>query len=118
MKSLAAAPPYRRNPIALTTFLAFSLLAGQAGGGGLVGTQNISLSAFVQEALLPGGTIFEDAHTVSGAPITPKQGVDYLYLASIGENLSGRSTRIDRAFASALAQTDGNGGVGVTAFIG
>src|SRR5262249_49541373 len=43
---------------------------------------------------------------------------EYLYLASKGDNLSGRSTNITGAFASALAESDGNGGVGVTAFIG
>src|SRR5262249_54951327 len=40
------------------------------------------------------------------------------YPASEGENLSGRSTNIQGAFASALAESDGNGGVGVTAWIG
>src|SRR5262249_24595290 len=49
---------------------------------------------------------------------TPKQSAEYLYLASKGENLSGRSTNIQGAFASALAESDGNGGVGVTAWIG
>src|SRR5262249_32942464 len=40
------------------------------------------------------------------------------YFASQGSNQSGRSTDIDRAFASALAESNGNGGVGVTAWIG
>jgi hypothetical protein len=92
-------------------------MSGQAIGGGIVGAP-IDLSAFVHEGLLPGGTIFEDTHTVTGALTSPKQSAEYLYLASIGENLSGRSTNIDGAFASALAESDGNGGVGVTAWIG
>jgi hypothetical protein len=92
-------------------------MAGQAAGGQIVGAP-IHLSASVHEGLLPGGTIFEDTHSVTGAFTAPKQGAEYLYLASKGENLSGRSTNIQGAFASALAESDGNGGVGVTAWIG
>jgi hypothetical protein len=92
-------------------------MAGQAVGGSIVGAP-IDLSAFVHEAVLPGGTIFEDTHSVMGALTTPKQSAEYLYLASKGENLSGRSTNITGAFASSLAESDGNGGVGVTAWIG
>jgi hypothetical protein len=92
-------------------------MAGQAVGGEIVGAP-IDLSAFVHEAVLPGGTIFEDTHSVTGAFTTPKQSAEYLYLASQGENLSGRSTNIQGAFASALAESDGNGGVGVTGWIG
>jgi hypothetical protein len=101
----------------LTSWLALVLMAGQAVGGQIVGAP-IDLSAFVHEGLLPGGTIFEDTHSVTGALTTPVQSAEYLYLASKGENLSGRSTNITGAFASALAQSDGNGGVGVTAWIG
>ena len=72
----------------------------------------------MHEAVLPGGTIFDDTHSVTGAFTTPNQSAEYLYLASKGENLSGRSTKIEGAFASALAESDGNGGVGVTSFIG
>ena len=43
---------------------------------------------------------FEDTHSVTGALTTPKQSAEYLYLASKGENLSGRSTNIQGAFAS------------------
>ena len=117
MKSLAAAPRHRQWQIVLTACLAVALMAGQAVGGEIVGAP-IDLSAFVHEALLPGGTIFEDTHSVTGALTTPKQSAEYLYLASKGENLSGRSTNIQGAFASALAESDGNGGVGVTAWIG
>ena len=117
MKSLAAAPPHRQRQIVLTSCLTVALMAGQALGGGIVGAP-IDLSANVREALLPGGTIFDDTHSVTGALTTPTQSAEYLYLASEGENLSGRSTNIQRAFASSLAESDGNGGVGVTAFIG
>jgi hypothetical protein len=117
MKSLKAATRDRQRQIALTACLAFVCMTGQALGGDIVGAP-IDLSAFVHEALLPGGTIFEDTHSVTGASSTPVQSADYLYLASKGENLSGRSLNIQGAFASALAQSDGNGGVGVTAWIG
>src|SRR5262249_31923167 len=116
-KSLGAALRHRRSQIAFAACLAVALMGSQALGGGLVGAP-IDLSAFVHEGLLPGGTIFEDAHSVTGALTTPKQSAEYLYLASKGENLSGRSTNITGAFASALAESDGNGGVGVTSWIG
>jgi hypothetical protein len=117
MKSLAAAPRRRRWQSVLTACLAVASMAGQAVGGGIVGAP-IDLSALVHEGLLPGGTIFEDTHSVTGAFTTPTQSAEYLYLASQGENLSGRSTNIQGAFASALASSDGNGGVGVTSWIG
>jgi hypothetical protein len=117
MRSLTIARGHRQRQIVLTACLAVALMAGQAVGGEIVGAP-IDLSAFVHEALLPGATIFEDTHSVTGAFTTPTQSAEYLYLASTGENLSGRSTNIQGAFASALAQSDGNGGVGVTAWIG
>jgi hypothetical protein len=117
MKLLAVALPHRHWRILLITWLAVAVMAGQAAGGGIIGAP-IDLSAFVHEAVLPGPTIFEDTHSVTGASTTPVQSAEYLYLASKGENLSGRSTNIQGAFASSLAQSDGNGGVGVTAFIG
>src|SRR5262245_18429896 len=117
MESLAAAPRHRQRQVVLTACLAVVLMAGQAVGGEIVGAP-IDLSAFVHEALIPGGTIFEDTHSVTGALTTPKQSAVYLYLASQGENFSGRSTNIQRAFASALAESDRNGGVCVTSWIG
>ena len=117
MKSPAAAPRHRHWQIVLTSCLAVALMAGQAVGGQIVGAP-VDLSAFVHEAVLPGGTIFEDTHSVTGAQSTPTKSAEYLYLASKGENLSGHSFNIQGAFASALAQSDGNGGVGVTAWIG
>jgi hypothetical protein len=46
-------------------------MAGQAVGGQITGAP-IDLSVFVREAVLPGGTIFEDTHLVTGALTTPK----------------------------------------------
>jgi hypothetical protein len=103
--------------MAVTALLPGAFMAGQAVCGEIVGAP-IDLSAFVHEAVLPGGTIFEDAHSVTGALTTPKQSAEYLYHASKGQNLSGRSFNIQGAFASALSESDGNGGVGVTAWIG
>jgi hypothetical protein len=77
----------------------------------------IDLIAQVHDAHNPGGTVFSDNQTVVGATPSPKQSAEYLYLAPIGQNLSGRSTNITRAFASSLAESDGNGGVGVSSWI-
>src|SRR6516165_2178305 len=117
MKSRAAAIRHRQRQIVLTACLAVASIAGQAVGGEIVGAP-IDISALVHEGLIPGGTIFEDTREVTGAFTTPKESAEYLYLATKGENLSGRSTNIQDAFASALAESDGNGGVGVTAWIG
>lgn len=118
MRSLAAAPRHPQKRFVLILCLAVALMAGQAVRAGVIIGAPIDLSASVHEALLPGGTIFDDTHSVTGAFTTPKQSAEYLYFASKGENLSGRSTNIVGAFASSLAESDGNGGVGVTAWIG
>jgi hypothetical protein len=76
------------------------------------------LNATVHEALLPGGTIFNDGNLAREIPPSPTQTVQFLHFSDKGENLSGHSTSIDRAFASSLAGTDGDAGVGVTSFIG
>ena len=90
-------------------------LDGGSGGewGRLVGAPDRYIRAHVREALLPGGTIFDDTHSVTGALTTPTQSAEYLYRASKGENLSGRSTNIQGAFAvGAKPQSNCNGGVG------
>ena len=117
MEALVDARGLRR--IVLMALLAVVGLAGQAAyaAGEIVGAP-IDLSAFVHEALLPGGTLFDDTQTVTGAFTTPKQSATNFHLAAKGENLSGRSTNIRGAFASSLAESDGNGGIGVTAWIG
>jgi hypothetical protein len=111
------ASPHRQKRIALAACLTVVVTIGNATAQEIVGAP-MDLAAFVHEGLLPGGTIFEDTHSVTGALTTPKQSAEYLYPASKGQNLSGRSTNITGAFASSLAESDGNGGVGVTAWIG
>jgi PEP-CTERM motif len=83
---------------------------------GVVGSP-IDISAFVQESLLPGGTLAEQSQPIFGTQASPKQSAQLLLPASTGSNFSGRSTNIDGAFASSLAESDGNGGVGVTSWI-
>ena len=107
-----------RNRIGLAAVFCGALLWGQSVTAGEIVGAPIDLSAFVHEAVIPGATIFEDTHTVTGAFTTPTQSAEYFYSASKGENLSGRSTNITGAFASSLAESNGNGGVGVTSFIG
>jgi PEP-CTERM motif len=76
----------------------------------------MNLSATAHEALLPGATIFDDGSSLADA--APGDHTEFLYHASQGENLSGRSTTITSAFASALAAFNHTGGVGVTSWIG
>ena len=80
---------------------------------GVVGSA-IDLSANVSEAILPGGTVFQDSHPLFGTEPDPKQSAELLHLSDRGVNGSGRSTNISGAFASSLAESDGNGGVGVS----
>ena len=104
--------------MSLMAALLLSLPAGAAPAVGIFGNP-MDLSAHVHEALLPGGTVFDDAHTVTGAGTNPKQTAEYLFVApDMGQNFSGRSTNIPNAFASALAESDGNGGGGGSAWSG
>jgi PEP-CTERM motif len=80
---------------------------------GVVGSP-IDLSANVSEAILPGGTVFQDSNPLFGTTPDPKQSAELLHLSEKGVNASGRSTNISSAFASSLAESDGNGGVGVS----
>jgi len=75
------------------------------------------LTAKVQDIHNPGGTVFSDSQVVFPATPDPKLSAEYLYLAPLGANFSGHSTNIGPAFASALAESDGNGGVGVSSWI-
>ena len=74
----------------------------------------IDLSANVSEAILPGGTVFQESKPVFGTAPDPKQSAELLHISEKGVNVSGRSFNIDKAFASSLAESDGNGGVGVS----
>jgi hypothetical protein len=80
---------------------------------GVVGSP-IDLSANVSEAILPGGTVFQESNPLFGTTPDPKQSTELLHLSDVGVNASGRSTNISGAFASSLAESDGNGGVGVS----
>ena len=75
------------------------------------------LSARVQDIHNPGGTVFDDRHDIGGANSEPKQTAEYLYHAPVGQNFSGHSQDITSAFASSLAESNGNGGVGVSSWI-
>lgn len=97
-------------------FVAFSGGALADPPSGVVGSA-LDLIAQVRDVHNPGGTVFSDNHSVVGATPDPKQSAEYLYLAPLGSNFSGHSTNIDPAFASALAESDGNGGVGVSSWI-
>jgi len=82
---------------------------------GVVGSP-IDLSANVQEAILPGGNVFQDSKPLFGTTPDPKQSSELLHLSSDGVNPSSHS-RIPTAFGSSLAESDGNGGVGVSQLI-
>jgi hypothetical protein len=83
---------------------------------GVVGSP-IDLSANVQEAVLPGGTLFHDSNPLFGTEPDLKQSAELLHLSDKGVNGSRRSTSISQAFASSLAESNGNGGVGVSQLI-
>jgi hypothetical protein len=80
---------------------------------GVVGSP-IDLSANGKESILPGRTLFQDSKPLFGTTPDPKQSAELLHLSAKGVNASGRSTNISKAFASSLAESDGNGGVGVS----
>lgn len=77
----------------------------------------IDLSANVRDSILPGGTVAQDSKPLFGTTSEPNQSAELLYLSPTGVNASGRSTNISAAFASALAESNGNGGVGVSQLI-
>src|SRR5262245_12159509 len=97
----------------LTSVLSSGIVYGSTLAFGVVGSP-IDLSANVSEAILPGGTVFQDSKPVFGTAPNPKQSAELLHLSEKGVNASGRSTNINNAFASSLAESDGNGGVGVS----
>src|SRR5215468_8496585 len=80
-------------------------------------TVPVDLSANVIESLVPGGTVFHDSKPLFGTTVDPLQSAELLHISDTGVNASGRSTNISGAFASSLAQSDGNGGVGVSQLI-
>ena len=105
-----------RNPLAaflaalISVFFSATLYADTV-------PSTVDLSANVIESILPGGTVFHDSKPLFGTTIDPLQSAELLHLSDTGVNASGRSTNISGAFASSLAQSDGNGGVGVSQLI-
>jgi hypothetical protein len=77
----------------------------------------VDLSANIIESIIPGGTIFQESQPLFGTTADPLQSAELLHLSDTGVNASGRSTNISGAFASSLAKSDGNGGVGVSQLI-
>jgi hypothetical protein len=80
-------------------------------------TTPVDISANVIESILPGGTVFHDSKPLFGTTIDPLQSAELLHISDTGVNASARSTNISGAFAPSLAQSDGNGGVGVSQLI-
>lgn len=77
----------------------------------------LNLLADVTEATSTRGIVFSDNQRVLGTVAGPKQTAEYLYLVPPPTiNRSGRGQGPERGFASSLAESDGNGGVGVSAF--
>ena len=110
----------RSGLVVLTANLISTLAGGTLYAGtlqfGVVGSP-IDLSANVSEAILPGGNIFQESSPLFGTQPDPKQSAELLHVSSTGVNASGRSTNISGAFASSLAESDGNGGVGVSQLV-
>ena len=105
-----------RNALAAATAALASLLA--SGTSYADGTATpLDLSANVIESIVPGGTVFQDSKPLFGTTADPLQSAELLHLSNTGVNGSGRSSDISGAFASSLAQSDGNGGVGVSQLI-
>ena len=77
----------------------------------------VDLSANIIESLEPGGTVFHESQPLFGTTADPLQSAELLHISDKGVNASGRSNNISGAFASSLAESDGNGGVGVSQLI-
>lgn len=77
----------------------------------------IDVSVNVQERSNPGGTLHDETQSVGGALPDPKQSAELLYTTR-GSNFSGHSTQITSSFASALSESNGNLGVGVSSWLG
>jgi hypothetical protein len=109
---------YRNAFVALTAaFISvFSLRTSYADNFGVVGSP-IDLSANLSESILPGDKVFQRSNPVLGTEPDPKQSAELLHISDTGVNGSGRSNNIKGAFASSLAESDGNGGVGVSQLI-
>ena len=105
-----------RNAVAALITALISLLSSASSYAGTILTP-IDLSANVIESILPGGTVFHDSKPLFATTIDPIQSAELLHISDTGVNASGRSLNIPGAFASSLAASDGNGGVGVSQLI-
>ena len=96
-----------------------ALISASAAGSALAdpAATPVDLSANVIESNVPGGVIFHDSKPIFGAAADPLQSAELLHKSDTGVNASGRSTNISEAFASSLAESNGNGGVGVSQLI-
>src|SRR5215471_9951926 len=109
--ALAAATAALISVFTSTTLCADTLAFGVVGSP-------IDLSSNVSEAILPGanGNVFQNSLPVFGTEPDPKQTSELLHVSSVGVNPSSRSN-VSGAFASSLAESNGNGGVGVSQLI-
>lgn len=73
----------------------------------------VHAQADVVEFTNPGATLFSDTASATGIFFTPKKTAELLKFLPPGGNASDRGPGNNTAFASALAETDGNGGVGI-----
>jgi hypothetical protein len=104
-----------RNALAALIAASISVISSTSLYAGTILT--VDLSANVIESILPGGTVFHDSKPLFDTTIDPLQSAELLHISDTGVNASGRSTNISGAFASSLAESDGNGGVGVSQLI-
>src|SRR5262249_42855022 len=109
--ALAVATAALITAITTTTLYASTLAFGVIGSP-------IDLSSNVSEAILPGanGNVFQNSLPIFGTEPNPKQSSELLHVSSVGVNPSSHSN-VSGAFASSLAESDGNGGVGVSQLI-
>ena len=125
MNALSAKTPHWRRKFLLGALAAPLLMIGHAAHA-QIDFGAMTLDAGVHEALVnptrdpttfvEKQKIFDDTRETPDAG--PHELAEYLYIASKGENFSGRSKNITEAFSSSLAIGDHSGGVGVTSFIG
>jgi hypothetical protein len=109
--ALAAAAAALFSAITSTTLCASTLAFGVIGSP-------IDLSSNVSEAILPGanGNVFQNSLPLFGTDRDPKQSSELLHVSPVGFNPSSHS-KVPGAFASSLAESDGNGAVGVSQLI-
>ena len=106
-----------RNALAALAAALGPLFSGETAYAADPVAQPVDISANVIESIRPGSTVFHDSKPLFDTAFDPKQSSELLHLSDTGVNASGRSTNISSAFASSLAESNGNGGVGVSQLI-